>query len=572
MQESEKEINKARIGNLGKIIVYLKPYRKSILGVFAALLVSSTAVLSMGVGIKHLVDEGFAARDTLVLAEALGILFIIVILLAAATYARFFLITKVGEQVIADIRRDIYRNLLRLSPSFFEITKPGDLISRITTDTSLLQVVVGSSLSIALRNLLTLLGGVTMLLITSPKLAAYIALMVPVVILPILIMGRRVRNLSKNAQARVASLASHIEETISGIKTVQAYCHESKEMNIFGSKIGEAFSSAMERVRVRAMLTAIVILLAFSAVGSVLFIGGLEVFEGDMTAGSLSSFLFYSMIVASAFGAISEVVGDLQRAGGAAERIFDLLNTKSEITNPEIPVLLTNDSSNREIEFKSVVFYYPARQNIPSMNNLSFKVSSGEHVAIIGASGAGKSTIFQLLLRFYDTTSGDITINGVNIKNLNLSELRSQFAYVSQDPVIFSATAYENIAYGREGATKEEVMAAAKAAYADVFIEKMPEGFDTYLGEKGVRLSGGERQRISIARAILKNPPILLLDEATSALDTESEKLVRDALDALSENRTTIAITHRLSTIEKADRIIVLNQGKIERIENKKQV
>ncbi len=571
----DNKLPKGSVKDLHLLKKYLLPYKKDIVGVLIALIISSGAVLSIGGGVKYLVDQGFDAGNTDILDKAIFILSCIIIVLAASTFARFYLITKVGEKAVADIRKEIFNHLIHLSPSFFESNKTGEVMSRITADTTVLQMVIGSSLSIALRNILLLIGGLIMLVVTSPMLAIYIAVMIPLVVVPVLILGKRVRNLSKIAQDKVAELAVHIEESLSGIKTVQSYNRQEIEYGFFSDKAKDALSSAMARVTMRAFLTALVIIISFGSISFVLWLGGHEVIAGNMTSGDLSSFIFYSVIVASAFGAISQVIGDIQRAAGAAQDLMRLIGTKSEIYDPPEPLSLRRRNDNqlgRDVSFKNVTFHYPSRPDTPSIRNLSFDIKSGETIALVGPSGAGKSTILQLLLRFYDPSEGSIKIDGVDICDLALKDLRSEFAYVSQDTMIFSSTVRDNIAYSNSIATEEEIIKAAEIARADGFIRKLPQGFDSYLGEKGVRLSGGERQRIAIARAVLKNPHILLLDEATSALDSENEKLVQEALDNLTNDRTTIIIAHRLSTVLKADKIMVINDGKIENIGTHKQL
>ena len=558
--------SKGKLKSLSRLALYLKPYKLSLFGVLIALIFTSSAVLSIGKGIGYLVDEGFGQNNPELLDDALLLLLGITSLLACATFARFYLITYVGERVVADIRRDVYRHVMHLSPSFFEITKTGEILSRLTADTALLQMVVGSSLSIALRNILLFCGGISLLIITSPKLTAYVLFIVPMVIVPIVLFGRKVRRFSRASQEKVADMAAHAEESISGIRTIQAYARETKECDQFNIYVHSAFTTAMKRVTMRSFLTAIVIFLVFGSIGVVLWIGGHDVLSGSMKAGDLSSFIFYAIVVAGAVGALSEVAGALQRAAGATERLFELLDTASDIVESTEPKSLSPAQAQGHVSFKDVTFHYPSKKDCPAISQLSLDIHPGEHIALVGPSGAGKSTIFQLLLRFYNIQEGQITIDDIDITDVKLQELRELFGFVSQESLIFSTSALENIRYGRPDATDAEVEEAAKAARAYDFIDNLPDKFDTFLGEKGVRLSGGQRQRIAIARAILKNPKILLLDEATSALDTENEQQVQEALSSLMQGRTTIVIAHRLSTVRDADKIVVVNQGNIEAI------
>jgi len=557
------EAPKGELENLQYIVGYLKPYKLSLVGVFLALVISSSAVLSIGAGLRYIVDQGLSNNNPALLDQGLIVLLAVIVTLALATYLRFYLITRVGEKVVADIRRDVFNHILRLSSNFFETAKTGDIMSRITTDATILQIVIGSSLSVALRNIFLLFGGLFLLVATSAKLSFYIAIMIPVAVLPVLIMGKRVRILSRKAQEKVSDIASHVDETLTGIKTVQAYSREEVENRQFDEKVKNALEAATNRVKMRALLTALVIIVVFGSVGAILWAGGHDVIKGNITVGELSSFIFYSIIVASAFGSISEVIGDIQRAAGAAESLMELLNVDPDIKEVKNPISLPNIKKHGRVKLNKVKFSYSSKKDIPAVDNISFEAKPGQTIALVGPSGAGKSTILQLLLRFYDPKSGVIEIDGIDIKKLSLKELRNQFAYVSQDPVIFSSTARDNIAYGKQDASKNEIIEAAKAAKAYDFISKLPKKFNSFLGEKGVRISGGEKQRISIARAILKNPRILLLDEATSSLDARNEKQVQQALEKLMEDRTTIVIAHRLSTILKADKIIVLDEGKV---------
>jgi ATP-binding cassette subfamily B protein len=563
--------NKADIQQLKPMLRYLSPYKKHIIFALVALAVTSFSVLGLGKGIGYLVDKGLSGNNPHFLNVALLILLGITALLAAGTYARYYFVTYAGELVVADIRRDIYNHLLTLSPEFFEKTKAGDILSRITNDTTLLQMVVGSSLSVALRNALMFLGGALLLIHTSPKLTLIVSVIVPVVVFPIIILGKRVRGLSKKAQEQVAVLSAHAEESIGGIKTIQSFVRENLESALFGKRVQETLDVSLERIKIRSFLTAMVIMFVFGAVGFVLWIGGHDVLSGNMTAGTLSSFIFYSIIVASATGAISDVVGDLQRAAGAAERISELLNTPALIKDSAKITTLPKNIRG-DICFENITFTYPSQPDKCALANFSLDIKSGETVALVGPSGAGKSTTFELLLRFYEADQGTITIDGIDVRDLKLQDLRGLFGLVPQDPVIFSGTAYDNILFGNPDASEADIKNAAIAAAAIDFINELPHGFNTYLGEKGVRLSGGERQRIAIARTFLKDPKILLLDEATSALDVENEQQVQSAFEKLMASRTTLVIAHRLSTVQNADRIVVINEGAIQEIGSHKEL
>ena len=556
-----KDMPRGRLGDLRQLGPFVKPYWRQIAGALVALSVAAATVLAMGQGLRGLID-GLASSSTETLDRALLVLLVVIVVLAAATYGRFYLVSWIGERVVADIRRAVYNHMLGLSPSYFEIARVGEIHSRLTTDTTLLQTVVGSSASMALRNSLLFLGGTIMLAITSPKLTGLVALVVPLVLVPILVFGRKVRALSRASQDRIADVGVHLDESLNNIRTVQAFVHEPIDTRRFADRVEDAFSTAIRRVRARAILTATVILLVFSAIGVVLWIGGRDTIAGAITPGQLSAFVFYAILVAGSVGAISEVIGDLQRAAGALERILEMLATRPEIAAPAEPRPLPVNSI-ATAKFQHVTFHYPSRPDIPALEDFSLDVEPGKTLALVGPSGAGKTTVFQLLLRFYDPQAGSLTLSGIELKDLDPAELRSQFAMVQQDPVIFSADAWENIRYGRPEASDAEVRKAAELAAAAEFLDALPDGFGTFLGERGVRLSGGQRQRISIARAILRDPKILLLDEATSALDAESERLVQQALEHLMKDRTTIVVAHRLATIRAADRIAVMDEGRI---------
>ena len=553
---------RSRLGHLRHLGGYLRPYLRQIAGATLALTIAAGSVLSLGVGLRYLVDNGFGDGNTAVLDRVLAGLVIIVLVMAAATYGRFMLVSWIGERVVADIRRDVYDRVIGLSPGFFETARTGEVLSRLTTDTTLLQVVIGSSASVALRNLLLLIGGTVMLFVTSVWLTALVFVLVPLVVLPIIIFGRRVRRLSRAAQDRIADVGAQVEESLNAIRTVQAYTHESHERRRFAARVEAAFGVAIDRVHARALLTALVMTSVFGAVAVVLWVGGREVILGGLSSGELSQFVFFAVVVAGAVGAVSEVYGDLQRAAGATERLLELLAVEPDVAVPTDPEPLPSPAEGA-LAFKDVTFHYPSRPDSASLSGINLTVAPGERVALVGPSGAGKTTVFQLLLRFYDPLAGSVTLDGVDLERTDPRALRERFALVAQEPVIFSGDAWDNIRYGRSEASDEEVRAAARAAAAEDFLDALPEGFSTFLGERGVRLSGGERQRIAIARAILRDPAVLLLDEATSALDSESERQVQVALERLMEARTSLVIAHRLATVQSVDRIVVLDQGRI---------
>ena len=547
---------------LRAIIPFVRPYRLQVAGAMVALVVASGTVLALGSGLRMLVDQGFADGNASLLDQALFVLFAVTLLMAGASYARFFLVSWIGERVVADIRSAVYAHIIRLDPGFFEVTRTGEVLSRLTTDTTLLQVVIGSSVSIALRNILMFVGGLTMLAITSPKLTALVLLVVPLVVVPIIGYGRRVRRLSREAQDRIADVSAFSEESLNALRTVQAYTHEKIESDKFDGFVEGAFKTAISRISARALLTAIVIVMVIGAVGTILWIGGHDVLDGTISAGDLSAFVFYAIVVAGSVGAISEVIGDLQRAAGAAERLMGLLETEPAIAAPANPVQMPQKHLGH-VSFENVTFHYPARPDRSALTGFSLQVKPGETVALVGPSGAGKTTVFQLLLRFYDPANGVIKVDDVDIRTADPIAVRERIGLVAQDPVIFAANAWENIRYGRPDASDEDVRAAADAAHATEFLDRLPDGFDSFLGERGVRLSGGQRQRIAIARAILRNPSVLLLDEATSALDAESEQVVQKALETIMATRTTLVIAHRLATVLHADRIAVIDDGKL---------
>ncbi len=561
-QQSSNALPKGKLSSLGAMKHFIMPYRWGVIGATISLLFTSGAVLGIGSGLRYLVDEGISKGNLELLNNAFIILLGVVIILAAATFMRYYLVSSVGEKVVADIRNAVYQKIITMDVTFFETTRTGELISRITTDTTLLQNVVGSSISIFMRNALLFTGGLIMLMITSIQLTQYIFIILPIVVIPIIVLGKKVRALSRETQEKVADISVHAEETIGAVRTIHAMTLEQSETDRFGNHVQHTLDVSLKRIRMRAWLTAIVIALVFGAIATVLWVGGRAVISEEITAGDLSAFIFYAVVVAGATGAVSEVIGELQRAAGATERLMELLKQTPNIVSAEDPTALPSPLKGKII-FNSVEFSYPSRPEQPALSNVTFTVNPGETIAIVGPSGAGKTTLIQLLLRFYDPISGSVSIDGIDVRNLDLQEWRGAVGLVPQDPVIFSADAWTNIRYGRESASDDEVLDAARAAHALDFLEHLPNGLDTYLGEKGVRLSGGQRQRIAIARAILRDPSILLLDEATSALDSASETKVQEALHRLSEQRTTMVIAHRLSTVTNADMILVMDQGRL---------
>jgi ATP-binding cassette subfamily B protein len=550
-----------RIAALGFLFPYLRPYLWRVAGASLALLVAASLVLLLGQGVRHLIDHGFAGNSPAALNQAALGMFAVVAALATATYARYYLVSWLGERSAADLRRDVFSHVIGLTPGYFETARTGDVLSRMTADISVIQALIGSAISMALRNVLLMIGALAMLLATSAKLAAIIVVVVPAVLVPLMLFGRRERRLSRTAQDRVGDLGAYAEETINALATVQAFTHEAVDRARFAERIEQSVGAALRRIRTRALLILVVILLGFGAITFSLWVGGRDVVAGRMTGGDLAAFVFYAVMLATSGATLSELWGELQRAAGAADRLAELLAEKPAITAPVDPLPFPTPPLGA-IDLKNVTFRYPSRPETAALDHISFSVAPGETVALVGPSGAGKSTIFQLLLRFHDAETGQVLIDGVDVSKADPAALRARIAVVAQDPVIFSANAWENIRYGRPGATDADVQAAAEAAAAD-FLLDLPQGMDTFLGEKGVRLSGGQRQRIAIARAILRDAPILLLDEATSALDAESEQAVQHALAMLARDRTTLVIAHRLATIRRADRIVVIEQGRV---------
>ena len=557
---------RANLQPLRALWPYVRRYPKLIAGWLGFLALSSTSTLTLPVAMRFMIDRGFSHAQGASIDPWFLLLLAVALVLAFATAARFYCVSLLGERVVADLRRDLYDRLMRLDMAFFERTRTGELVSRLSADTELLRTVVASSMSIALRSVITVLGAAVMLTVTSPRLAGFAAIGIPLVILPIVLFGRRVRGMSRNSQDRIADANARAGETLNAMHTVQSYARESHESGRFASAVENAYRAARRRVRTQSMLTASVITLVFGAIVAVLWIGAHDVISGAMTAGTLLQFLFYAVFGAGSVGALSEVWAEVQRAGGGMSRINELLAEVPRIAAPAHPAALPSASSTQpvgSIAFEHVRFHYPARPDTAALEDFSLTVRPGETVALVGPSGAGKSTVLQLLLRFHDPDAGTIRMDGIDLRDLDPARLRERIALVPQDPVIFGADALENIRYGRLDASEDDVVAAARYAEAHEFLGALPEGYRSFLGEKGTRLSGGQQQRLAIARAVLKDAPILLLDEATSALDAQSERAIQQALERLMQGRTTLVIAHRLATVLRADRIVVLDHGRI---------
>jgi ATP-binding cassette subfamily B protein len=551
---------------LPSVLRFLRPYRLRLAAAVAALLFTAAATLSLGRGLQLLIDRGFGGGTSADLRAAVGVLLAIAAAIAAGTFVRFYLVSWLGERVSADLRKAVFDNLVRLHPGFYETNRSGEIMSRLTTDTTLLQTIIGSSFSMALRSSLTLSGALVMMFVTNLKLSLFIAAGVPLVLLPVLVFGRRVRRLSNLSQESIAGVGSYAGEVLQQIRVVQSYTRENFESRAFSAQVERAFAIARHRIRQRALLVCAAILLLFGGMAGMMWVGGQDVLGGRMSPGELGAFAFYAMMVGAGVATIAEVWGDLQRAAGAAERLTELLSTRSLLPDPDPypgPLRSYRGSERPELRLERVTFAYPTRPAQAALRDFSLAIGAGQSLALVGPSGAGKSTVFELLQRFYDPQQGSILLDGRDIRELGLRQLRELIALVPQQPALFSADVRYNIAYGRPDAGEEEIVAAARAAHAHEFITRLPDGYASHLGEQGVRLSGGQRQRIALARAILKDPQVLLLDEATSALDSESEHRVQLALQALMKNRTTVIIAHRLATILHADVIAVLDRGRL---------
>ena len=562
MSVPEDRARTRTLGPLRALLPYLRPYRGVLMLALIALLVASAAMLSLPIALRYLIDNGLSSKSTDTINQ-----YFIAFLAAAGAFGvfaalRFYLVTWLGERVVADLRSAVYARVIRMDPAFFEVTRVGEVLSRLTADTTLVQSIAGVNLSIMLRSTITVVGSLVMLAVTSLKLTGIMIVLIPLIVAPLIILGRRVRKLSRKSQDRIADTSGIADETLNAIQTVQAFTLEKINTDRFDAAVEDSFGAAVRRTKSRSTLTALATMLVFGAITFVLWMGAHAVVRGEMTGGQLGQFLLYAGYVGVAAASLSEMWGEVQRAAGAMERLIELENAQPTIQAPAHPIALPAPGRG-EIQFEHVTFRYPSRPETKALDTFDLDVRPGETVAFVGPSGAGKSTTFQLLLRFYDPESGRVLIDGVDVSQADPLAVRSRIGLVPQDTVLFAASARENIRYGRPGADDAEVEHAAKAAAADEFLRRLPEGYDTFLGERGTRLSGGQRQRIAIARAILRDPPILLLDEATSALDAESERLVQAALDRLMQGRTTIIIAHRLATVLQADRIVVMDHGRI---------
>lgn len=561
-EQQSKTPEKAALSQLKLVLPLLRPYKKAILTALLFLILGAAANLAIPVAFKLMIDLGFSAENQDRLSQYFILVFAVSIAMIIFTSLRYYWVSWIGQRVVTDLRKQVYGKVIGQSAEFFETTKTGEILSRINTDTTLVETVVGSTFSIALRSFVTFIGAVLMMIVSSPKLAMYIGFLIPVVVIPLVITGRRIQKLSRIEQDRIADSSALATETINAIHTVQAYGQESRERERFFVAVNRAFTAAVNSIRMTTILTVLVGAVVFGGIVLVLWLGAKDVISGSMTAGTLSQFVMYAVMAATSTGALTTVWSELKKAAGALERIVELMHTENPIQSPAEPKRFQATVLGHLL-FDQVTFAYPSRPDKPVLKDISFEIIPGQTVAVVGPSGAGKSTLFQLLMRFYEPQQGDICIDGVNINQYDLHDLRRQFALVAQDATMFSTSAAENIAYGRPEADITIIQKAAKAAHANIFIEALEDHYETFLGERGVRLSGGQAQRLSIARAIMTDPPVLLLDEATSALDAESEQMVQQALTKLMQNRTTLVIAHRLATIKKADKILVMDEGEL---------
>ena len=563
LEEQARRRQKSKnVRPLRALMPFILQYPWRVIGAFVSLVLAAASTLTLPVAVRYVIDNGFSGTDAAAVDIYFKAMMTVAVVIGIASASRFYFVSWLGERVTSDLRLAVYTHITKLSPSFFEVTKTGEVLSRLTADTTLIKTVVGSSASIALRNIFMFIGAAIMLSITSLSLSSLAVLILPMIIVPMILFGRMVRRLSRASQDRIADTSAMASETIQSIQVVQAFTHEEEDRRKFSEIVENSFATAKMRVMARSLLTALAFTLVFAGVVGILWLGAQKVVTGDMTSGTLGQFIIYAILCSTAIAALSEVWGDIQLAAGATERLVEILEVEPQIKAPQNPVHMP-ERINGHVDFKDVTFHYPTRPKIAALDSFSFSVSPGETVALVGPSGAGKSTVFQLLMRFYDPSAGFVGLDEVNLQQADPLDIRQQISIVPQETVIFADTVYQNILFGRPSASANEVYAAADKALADDFVRQLPEGYDTKLGERGVTLSGGQRQRIAIARAILRNAPLLLLDEATSALDAESEKVVQTALERLMEGRTTLVIAHRLATVLKADRIIVMDSGKV---------
>jgi ATP-binding cassette subfamily B protein len=563
LEEQARRRQKSKnVRPLRALMPFILQYPWQVIGAFVSLVLAAASTLTLPVAVRYVIDNGFSGTDAAAVDIYFKAMMAVAVVIGIASASRFYFVSWLGERVTSDLRLAVYTHITKLSPSFFEVTKTGEVLSRLTADTTLIKTVVGSSASIALRNIFMFIGAAIMLSITSLSLSSLAVLILPMIIVPMILFGRMVRRLSRASQDRIADTSAMASETIQSIQVVQAFTHEEEDRRKFSEIVENSFATAKMRVMARSLLTALAFTLVFAGVVGILWLGAQKVVTGDMTSGTLGQFIIYAILCSTAIAALSEVWGDIQLAAGATERLVEILEVEPQIKAPQNPVHMP-ERINGHVDFKDVTFHYPTRPTIAALDSFSFSVSPGETVALVGPSGAGKSTVFQLLMRFYDPSAGFVGLDEVNLQQADPLDIRQQISIVPQETVIFADTVYQNILFGRPSASANEVYASADKALADDFVRQLPEGYDTKLGERGVTLSGGQRQRIAIARAILRNAPLLLLDEATSALDAESEKVVQTALERLMEGRTTLVIAHRLATVLKADRIIVMDSGKV---------